>query len=437
MKFLILVSFFLLLNSVQCYWLTDVYTGLNEAIDDSNVKENIEHLGTKIKKVGSDALQKIKENIKKQPAFKHDWVSITKRFLQKIEFKEILKEHGDEKMEELVETWNGVFSKLNGINKESDVHQIEKSVKEDLKKLLTAKVFKKWGKKVSNGKKKLKKIMKKKEYLDVSTLKKSVKAWVQPSFMVNKENIKEEKQMVKDAVKSVNKKLKEHSKEVGQKIVPVIKMGRDKKLSDDAEGKLEKWLEKKFTKPHQESGQSKWELLLQTMPLDKMKRAFQNKDVPFKRVKKQFKKLAKMHKKLLVVKKPLKTLVKKIDPRDQNLKVGKMSEKKKSFEPLTENEKKEYEKAEEDWEHKIVKEAMKLSKKFMKESEKSSSESPKNPNQEVKMVETDDFDKYEEDNLYNVQQTKPKLKTSKEFADELMREEFKWMELKKKLKSML
>jgi len=41
-------------------WLSDIFTGLNEAVEEKKVKTNLENLGTHIKKLGEDVVKNLK-----------------------------------------------------------------------------------------------------------------------------------------------------------------------------------------------------------------------------------------------------------------------------------------------------------------------------------------------------------------------------------------
>jgi hypothetical protein len=429
---LLLVFAIIFLKSAQGSWLSDVYTGLNEAVEDSKIKEKIQILGTNIKNVKDETMKKIKEEIPN-----NDWVSVTKDFLHNIQFKEVLKEKADEKMEDLVDQWNGILRKLSTINEEESGKEMYKSIKKDLQKLLSPKLFKQWKAKIHSIAKSLKDAMSKKiKDFDVGKLKKNIKKWMQPAFMQNEDELEEQKKMVKDAVEAVNENLKKEADKVGKKVIPVIKMTKEKKITDKAEKKLEKWLQKKFTKPHHVSGHSKWKLLLEKLPLDKMKKVFEHKDVTFKKMKKQLKKLANLNKKLVVIKDPVKTVSKMIN---SNGEVFISKDDRKKMESLTPEEQKEYEEAEAKWEKKMLEAAMKLNKKLIGHGDEKPTPTPMmTGNENWKLIDNDfedddnDFDNYDDT---TIQKTKPKL--NKEFLKKLAEEEQEWYGLRKKMKTML
>lgn len=446
MKLIYLAGFLLILNAVYGSWLSDVFTGLNEVVDESTikkVKKTVEVLGTNVKKIGEGAIKKFKEG-SSMP--NNDWVKVTKDFLDEITFTDILKEMGDEHMEELVAKWNKVKQELNIIDYESrstkEMREMYKKIRKDLKSLLPAERFQQWKAKIHDVAKKMKDAVKKQlKTADIDILKKSVKQWMQPSFMENKENIGEEKQMVKDAVDAVNEKLKSEAEKVGKKIVPLIKMTELKQQTDheeEIESKVEDWLQKKFTKPHHKSGESKWKLLLKKMPFDELKKKFKN--VPFKQLKKKFKEMAKMNKKLLVVNEPVKTAVKVIS--GEKIPIFLSQEDSVKLESLTPEERQEYELAEAKWEAKVFKETQKLMKKWNKKEKKQTTvaPTPMMTGNENWMDEDDDDDESVE---INFQQTKPKLMKKKEkvlkkeFADKLAEEEMQWYALRRKMKAML
>ena len=89
--------------------------------------------------------------------------------MEEIEFKDILK-IGDEKMEDLVEGWNNVLAELNKPEKFESTHDVAKKIKETVSTQI--------------------------KRVNVETLKKHIKAWVEPTFMQHKENLEEEKKMV-------------------------------------------------------------------------------------------------------------------------------------------------------------------------------------------------------------------------------------------------
>ena len=129
--------------------------------------------------------------------FQNDWVEVTKQYLKDIKFKDILKEEGDEKMEELVEKWNLILQELNNPEKFENAEAMYKKITKDLKGFLPKELFKQWKKKVHNIAMKIKEsVQTQMKDVNVDTLKKQAKAWVQPIFMQHKENIEEEKQMV-------------------------------------------------------------------------------------------------------------------------------------------------------------------------------------------------------------------------------------------------
>jgi len=433
-----LAGFFLILNAVHGSWLSDVFTGLNEAVDDSTlkkVKKTVEVLGTNVKKVGKEVVKDFKE---KSSMPNNDWVQITKDFLDEITFADILKENSDKHMNKLVSKWNKVKQGLNEIDDESkstkEMLKMYKQIKKDLQALLPNGRYKQWKERIHNVAKKMKDAVKKHlKNIDIDILKTSVQKWMQPSFMENKENVEEEKQMVKDAVDAVNDKLKSEAEKVGKKIVPMIKMTESKKQTDaeeEIQSKVESWLQKKFTKPHHKSGQSKWEFL-KTMPLNELKKKFKN--VPFKQLKKKFKKMARMNKKLVVVNEPIKTAVKVITGGKVPLFLS--QEDNEKLISLTPEEQQEYKLAEAKWEAKVFKETQKLVKEMNKKEKKQTNVAPTPmiTGNEDWMYGDDDED---EDEQVNFQQTKPKL-LNKKFADRLAKEELEWIALRKKMKTMM
>ena len=100
-------------------------------------------------------------------------------------------------MEELVEKWNLILQELNNPEKFENAEAMYKKITKDLKGFLPKELFKQWKKKVHNIAMKIKEsVQAQMKDVDVDTLKKQAKAWVQPIFMQHKENIEEEKQMV-------------------------------------------------------------------------------------------------------------------------------------------------------------------------------------------------------------------------------------------------
>ena len=236
----------------QGNWLSNLFTGLSEAVDDAKVKEKIDTLGTHIKKVSGKIVKNFKTELPNvrihviyffihfcafvfhrivfylfslfnrcSPLtlfhthnltllikgsfstysvlvlFQNDWVEVTKQYLKDIKFKDILKEEGDEKMEELVEKWNLILQELNNPEKFENAEAMYKKITKDLKGFLPKELFKQWKKKVHNIAMKIKEsVQTQMKDVNVDTLKKQAKAWVQPIFMQHKENIEEEKQMV-------------------------------------------------------------------------------------------------------------------------------------------------------------------------------------------------------------------------------------------------
>ena len=100
-------------------------------------------------------------------------------------------------MEELVERWNNVLSELNNPEKFNSSTELYKKIKKDLKEMLPKDLFKKWKSRVHKIAKKMKEsVSTHLKEINVETLKKHIKAWVEPTFMKHKENLEEEKQMV-------------------------------------------------------------------------------------------------------------------------------------------------------------------------------------------------------------------------------------------------
>jgi len=264
----------------------------------------------------------------------------------------------------------------------------------------------------------------------VETLKKHIKAWVEPTFMKHKENLEEEKQMVQDALKAANKKVMEGAKIVQEKIKPILKFGKDKMDSDES---VQKWLEKTFTKPHHAS---RW---IGKLRMEELKKQFPG--VPVKKIKKLFKKMAKKSKKLIVIKKPIETLIKKIPI---------FTDEEKKLEKLTPAEQAEYKEAEADWEKKMLMEALAVSKKLAMKGDEKKTPAPTTMtkkdtsiggnwllpnNEEQEKEEEEEDDKDEVVQMFNFQRTKPKL--NKDFAAKLAAEESQWYDMRKKLKAML
>jgi len=427
MKFYILVAF--LVCSAHGNWLSDLFTGLGEAVEDAKVTDKLDTLGTNIKKIGKDVIKAFKTDIPN-----NDWVVVTKKYLEGIQFKEILKE-GDEKMEVLVEKWNNILKELNNPDQFKSAKEMYEKITKDLKELLPKKLFKKWKKKVHNIAEKVRESVKTQlkgvktqlKDVDVDTLKKHVKSWVEPTFMQHKENIEEEKQMVKDAVEAANKKLREEAEKAGKKIAPYLEMENAKELKENAEDRIEQWLAKTFTKPHHPS---KW---LGKLNMEQMKKQFPG--VPIKRIKKLFKKMGKKNKKMIVINKPMETIIKKIPI---------FTEEQKKLAKLTPEERAEYLKAETDWEKKMLMEALKVSQKLAMKKGVEKKEEKKKPmmtgNEKWELLNENEQDDDEDENEFlNYQQTKPKLTKplTKDFADKLAAEESEWYGLRKKLKAMM
>ena len=100
-------------------------------------------------------------------------------------------------MEELVERWNNVLSELNNPEKFNSSTKFYKKITKDLKEMLPTDLFKKWKSKVHKIAKKIEEsVSTHLKEINVETLKKHIKAWVEPTFMKHKENLEEEKQMV-------------------------------------------------------------------------------------------------------------------------------------------------------------------------------------------------------------------------------------------------
>lgn len=453
MKLLHVICCILLLNVVAGSWLGDVFTGLNEAAEDFDLKKDLKKIGEKVKDVLGKNLTDTVIAALPGPD-KIDWVKETKKYLTKLKFKDILEATSNVKMEDLVDKWNNVLKELNNQDQFKSTKVMYQKINKDIKDLLPEKLYKKWkkqthsiAKKLNNAAKNVKKAAKNINLDAIKYLKDNVKNWKQPSFM-DKEDIEEEKQMIRDAVDAVNKKLKEGGKLL--KVVPLLKLTAAKKLTDkkeEEEAKVEKWLKKKFTKPHHMSGHSKWEDIMEKIPVHKFQK------LPLKNLKKKFKKLIKKHKKVLVVKEPVKTDVKVLNGKDFPIFIS--DEDSKKLESLTPKEKKEYEKAEAKWEMKVLKEAQRLVKKMrfaeieghkaakttaapttMKPTEKPKGVMTGNENwdkiEHKKMVTKDDpWDDYDEDDKM-LQSTKSKL-SKKDFIKKLADEEGEWFNIKKQL----
>ena len=100
-------------------------------------------------------------------------------------------------MEDLVEGWNNVLAELNNPEKFESSTELYKKVAKDLKEMLPKELFKEWKLRVHGVAKKMKETVSTQiKEVNVETLKKHIKAWVEPTFMQHKENLEEEKKMV-------------------------------------------------------------------------------------------------------------------------------------------------------------------------------------------------------------------------------------------------
>ena len=100
-------------------------------------------------------------------------------------------------MEELVERWNNILAELNNPEKFESTTKMYKKINKDLKEMLPKDMFKKWKSRCHKIAKKMKEsVSTQMKEINVETLKKHIKAWVEPTFMKHKENLEEEKQMV-------------------------------------------------------------------------------------------------------------------------------------------------------------------------------------------------------------------------------------------------
>jgi len=413
MKFLCIFGIFLLVSSAQGNWLSNLFTGLSEVVDDAKVKEKMDTLGSHIKKVSGKIVKNFKTDLPN-----NDWVEVTKDYLQNITFKDILQEEGDEKMEELVEKWNLILQELNNPEKFETAEAMYKKINGDLKSLLPKKLFRQWKKKVHNIAMKIKQsVQAEMKGMSVETLKKQAKKWVEPIFMQHKENIEEEKQMVKEAIKAANEELMGKAKEAHEKVVPVLKgtLEDAKEMKESHESKIQKWLEKTFTKPHHAS---RW---LTKDSLKEIRKQYPG--FPVKKIKKLFKKMAKKNKKIIVVTKPIETKIEKVTNNEMD------EEKLRKLAALTPQERAEYEKAEAEWEQRMLQEAMKVSEKMAMKKDDEKKKPMMTGNEKWEDEEDDDDD---EDDKIKV--TSP---LGKAFTEKLAAEEEEWYGLRKKLKAML
>ena len=119
-----------------------------------------------------------------------------------MQLKDLVKNNS--KMDEVVEKWNEIIKELNNPDNFENTKEMYKKTKKDLKDFLPKKLYKDWRKKIHNVATKVEEAVSKKlKDINVKTLRESVKDWMQPSFMENKENIEEEKKMVQGLYKYI------------------------------------------------------------------------------------------------------------------------------------------------------------------------------------------------------------------------------------------